>query len=166
MIATLYEPCFNSSYPLVRLLLKAPGKVDVWAVDTLRGWCALDYAREYEALLQRLGPRGFSGEDVADYRAYVCTIEASRRGGAARLSPEDWLLRNPPDAAGLRTPALECLAIVQDCIKRVARHLGCPASVFAGVAPGACRRAFDKHVAAVGGAAGAEGGGEEGAGAQ
>ena len=158
LIATMYEPSFNSSAALVRLLLNARAKVDVWAVDHLHGWCALDYAREYEALVRRLGAQGFSGEDIADYRAYAGELEV-RGGGAAPLPPEEWLRDNPLNAPDVRTPASECLSLVRGCISLLAKHLGCPVSVFVRAAPGECRRAYEAHVAAVGGAAGAGGGG-------
>ena len=142
----------------MRLLLKAPVKVDIWALDSLRGWCALDYAREYEDLVQRLGPQGFSGEDIADYRAYVGELEVWG-GGAAPLPPEEWLRDNPPYAPDVRTSASQCLVMVHGCIARVASQLGCPASVFAGAKPGDCKRAYDAHVGGAGGAGGGGGGG-------
>ena len=154
----MYEPSFNSSAALVRLLLNARAKVDIWAKDHLRGWCALDYAREYEDFVLRLDPLGFSGEDIADYRAYVGELEVHGSGGSsgsgsAPLAPADWRRENPAITQDALTPPAECLATVRGCIALVARHLDCPAAVFSGVAPGSCRRAYDAHVAAGEGAA-------------
>lgn len=120
--------------------MNARAKVDVWAVDSLRSWCALDYAREYIDLVQRLDSLGFTGEDIGLYRHHL-VIQAV--DGVAPMEPRAWRLAHAFENGGAAESARECLSNARSAIALMARHLDCPPSVLEAAAPGTCRQAFE-----------------------
>ena len=117
----------------------------MWSADRLKGFTALDYAREYQDLAHTLDAQGFMGEDISEYRQYLAVLPE----GEKRLSPQAWRKEYPlPPGERSVIPPAEPLAVAAEALAQVARYLACPAAVFEGVAPGHCREAFDAYVAA------------------